>query len=273
MRSVHADESTPRSAARDHKARVQAQFGANAASYVASATHAEGEDLDQLVRWVEGGSDRVALDVATGGGHTALALAPLFGRVVATDLTEAMLRAAEEHARSRGATNLEFRLADAESLPFPDAAFDLVSCRIAPHHFDDVERFVREVARVLRPGGLFLLEDSVAPNVPEDAEFLNRVEKLRDPTHVRTLSWREWFDCIASAGLTVEDHQTRAKPHSYQAWVDRAKVPPEARAELAAAFRAAPASAGAMLRIVVDGQNVVSFADDKLLVKARKPVT
>jgi SAM-dependent methyltransferase len=269
---VRADDAPPSTASDDHKARVRAQFAATADAYVSSPTHAEGDDLDQLVRWAEGGPDRVALDVATGGGHTALALAPRFGKVVATDLTEAMLRAAEEHARSRGVTNLEFRLGDAEELPFPDAAFDLVSCRIAPHHFADVRRFVREVARVLRPGGLFLLEDSVAPNAAEDAEFLNRVEKLRDPTHVRTLSRREWLDCIAAAGLRVEDDQTRRKPHPYPTWVDRAKVPPEARAELEAAFRAAPDSARAAIQIVVDGATVVSFADEKLLVKARKPI-
>src|SRR5205823_412534 len=111
----------------DHKAEVQAQFGAAAAGYVASTTHAEGDDLAQLVSWAEGGADRVALDVATGGGHTALALAPLYGRVVATDLTEPMLRAAESLARGRGITNVEFRRADAEDLPFRDRSFDVVS--------------------------------------------------------------------------------------------------------------------------------------------------
>jgi ubiquinone/menaquinone biosynthesis C-methylase UbiE len=271
---MSADESTARlTSAGDHKARVRAQFGATAESYVASATHAEGEDLDQLVRWAEGGPDRVALDVATGGGHTALALAPLYRRVVATDLTDAMLHAAQEFARSRGATNVEFRLADAEELPFPNRAFDLVSCRIAPHHFTDVARFVREVARVLRPGGIFLLEDSVAPNAPDDAAFLNRVEKLRDPTHVRTLTRIEWLGCITEAGLQVEEDQTHAKTHSFRSWVDRANVTSEARSQLESLFRGAPPSTRESLRVVVDGSTVVCYSDQKLLVKARKPAT
>jgi SAM-dependent methyltransferase len=254
-----------------HKSRVRAQFGAAASAYVASATHAEGEDLDQLVRWAEGGADRVALDVATGGGHTALAMAPLYGRVVASDLTDEMLEAARDHARRRGATNLEFRLADAEDLPFDDGSFDLVTCRIAPHHFGDVSRFVREVARVLRPDGMFLLEDSVAPGEPDAAAFLNRVEKLRDTTHVRTLSRVEWLACIADAGLVVEADEIHAKTHPFRGWVDRAQVSPDDRSKLEELFRTTDPEIRANLRIVLDGATVVSYSDEKLLVKARKP--
>src|SRR5262249_17482018 len=146
--------------------------GAAADAYVASATHVGGDDLDQLVAWAEGGPEKIALDVATGAGHTALALAPHYGRVVASDLTDRMLETAAAFLGAQGARNVEFRRADAEDLPFADASFDLVSCRIAPHHFDDVAKFVGEAARVLRPGGIFLLEDSVAPPDPEAADFL-----------------------------------------------------------------------------------------------------
>lgn len=141
-----------------HKARVQDQFGATAAAYVASAGHAAGDDLAQLVAWNEGGPEKAALDVATGGGHTALALAAHYGRVVASDLTAPMLAAAEGFIRGKGIANVDFRLADAEALPFGDAEFDAVSCRIAPHHFPDPARFVAEVARVLKPGGLFFYD-------------------------------------------------------------------------------------------------------------------
>jgi ubiquinone/menaquinone biosynthesis C-methylase UbiE len=255
----------------EHKARVQAQFGATASAYVTSATHSEGNDLEQLVQWAEGGAQRVALDVATGGGHTALAIAQLYGRVVASDLTMAMLEAAEEHAQRRGVANLEFRLADAEELPFDDGSFDLVTCRIAPHHFGDVSRFVREVARVLRPSGIFLLEDSVAPAEPDAAAFLNRVEKLRDSTHVRTLSRMDWLTCIADTGLVVEAEDIFAKTHPFRSWVDRAHVSPDDRLTLEELFRTADPEIRAILRIVVEGTTVVSYSDEKLLVKARKP--
>lgn len=254
----------------DHKAEVQAQFGAAAAGYVASTTHAEGDDLARLVDWAEGGADRVALDVATGGGHTALALAPFYGRVVATDLTEPMLRAAESLARDRGVANVEFRRADAEHLPFADGSFDVVSCRIAPHHFDDVGQFIREAARVLRPGGLLLLEDSVAPADSEAAAFLNRVETLRDSTHVLTLARRDWLELISNSGLTVEADAVIAKAHPFRAWVDRANASAEAKSALDAAFQGASPSVQAALQIVVDGSSVASYTDEKLLVKARR---
>lgn len=257
--------------ATDHKARVREQFGKSAEAYVASETHASGDDLAQLVSWVEGGPDRVALDVATGGGHTALALAPLFARVVASDLTPRMLESAAAHARELGVQNVDFQQADAEKLPFPDEAFDLVSCRIAPHHFSDVGRFVAEVARVLRPGGVFLLEDSVAPEDTLAADFLNRVEKLRDATHVRTLSESEWRQQIARVGLKPEHVGRFRKTHPFHAWVERARTSDANRQELVRAFGAASPTTRAALKIESDGDgNVLGYSDEKLLVKARK---
>jgi len=255
----------------DHKARVQEQFGGSAERYVASAGHAAGDDLDQVVAWAEGGPDRVALDVATGGGHTALALAPLYGRVIASDLTERMLAAAEAFARERGATNLEFQPADAENMPFPDAAFDLVSCRIAPHHFARPADFVREVARVLRPGGLFLLVDSVVPEDPALGDFLNRAEKLRDSTHVRSLTRAEWRGLVEAAGLTVEAEAVVRKTHAFALWLERARTPEAAGREVTAMFRDAPAEIKAVYDIAVGpAGDVLSYTDYKLALKARK---
>jgi SAM-dependent methyltransferase len=257
-----------------HKARVREQFGGAAEAYVASATHAGGDDLTQLVAWAEGGPDRIALDVATGGGHTALALAPLFGRVVASDLTPAMLEAAAKHARERGVDNVAFQLAEAESLPFPGGTFDLVACRIAPHHFPDVGRFVAEVSRVLRPGGVFLLEDSVAPESAEAAAFLNRVERLRDPTHVRTLSEPEWREQVGRAGLTLEHVRVFRKTHLFTEWTGRSRTSPEDRRELIRAFGEASPAIRRALAIENDpGGNVTSYSDDNLLLKTRKPAS
>lgn len=254
-----------------HKEQVQAQFGAAAENYVASATHAAGDDLEQLVAWAEGGPDRIALDVATGGGHTALALAPHYGHVVASDLTDRMLATAEAFIRGRGIGNVEFRRADAESLPFGEASFDLVSCRIAPHHFANVARFVVEVARVLKSGGIFLLEDSVAPEDPDVAAFLNRAESLRDPTHVRSLRVTDWHQLLDGAGLVVEVERIFPKTHPFESWLDRARTPADARLELAEMFRAAPAPAGRALGIIVDAEGrVASYTDEKIVLRARK---
>ncbi len=256
----------------NHKGRVREQFGRAAADYVESPTHAGGDDLAQLVAWAEGGPEKVALDVATGGGHTALALAGVYGRVVATDLTEEMLEAAREHARSRGAGNVEFRVADAEALPFDDESFDAVSCRIAPHHFDDVPRFVAEAARVLRPGGLFLLEDNSAPEDPELARFLNLVERVRDATHNRSLPASEWCRVIGEAGLEVEEERLFPKTHGLEQWLSRSHASAEARRRVERLFLEATPRAREALRIQVSSEGrVLSYADEKVVIRARKP--
>lgn len=254
-----------------HKERVQAQFGASAEYYVASITHATGDDLEQLAAWAEGGPERIALDIATGAGHTALALAPLYGRVIASDLTDRMLATAEAFIQSRGVANVEFRCADAEDLPFPDETFDTVSCRIAPHHFANVARFVSQVARVLRPGGIFLLEDSVAPEDPALAKFLNDAERLRDATHVLSLRVGDWHQLLTDAGLTVEAEYLFPKTHAFAGWVERARTPEAARLKLEQTFRDAPPAAREAFAIVVDASGqVVSYSDQKLALKARK---
>ena len=120
------------------KERTRAQFGRVASKYRCSADHTDLEDLDLLFTGLALDPAHRVLDVATGGGHTAAALSERSGRVVASDLTPSMLREARLLAAERRAGNVLFAAADAEALPFRDAAFDRVTCRIAPHHFPDV---------------------------------------------------------------------------------------------------------------------------------------
>jgi ubiquinone/menaquinone biosynthesis C-methylase UbiE len=144
-----------------------------------------------------------ALDVATGGGHTALRVARLGWKVTAGDVSRKMLENARKLVTGEG-LELETLLFPAEAIPFPDGTFDLVTVRVAPHHFSSPERFVREVARVLRPGGHFLLIDGTVPdNDPAAEEWLHRVEKWRDPSHGRFLSRAAWEALVRGSGLTV----------------------------------------------------------------------
>ncbi|MDE3230774.1 MAG: methyltransferase domain-containing protein, partial [Chloroflexota bacterium] len=106
---------------------VAATFAPNAEAYVTSESHAGGADLARLVEVAAPTSADHALDVSTGGGHTALALAPHVARMVASDLTPRMLAAARAHHIAQGATNVDYVIADAERLPFLDASFDLVT--------------------------------------------------------------------------------------------------------------------------------------------------
>ncbi|HEY8491350.1 MAG TPA: class I SAM-dependent methyltransferase [Dehalococcoidia bacterium] len=257
--------------AEEHTEQVRAQFGRAARAYVESPGHAAGPDLERLVRICEAGPATRALDVATGGGHTALAVSPLAGRVTAVDVTPAMLEAAKEHARSRGAANVDFHLAEAEHLPFGNEAFDLVTCRIAPHHFHDVHAFLGEVARVLRPGGVFVLVDSAAMPQPDLDVFINRVEWLRDPTHVRSYSELEWRAWIRRAGLWVEYGEWFQKRHDFADWTARSQTPPEVMPDLVSTFLRAPDHVRSHFNVETRDGDVVSFTHDQLLLKARKP--
>jgi ubiquinone/menaquinone biosynthesis C-methylase UbiE len=221
------------------QASAREQFGRVAEAYVHSKGHAEGEDLERIVALAAATPDDHVLDIATGGGHTALALARVAGRVTASDLTPEMLAAAEAHLRRAGVANVDFAPADAQALPFPDDGFEIVTCRIAPHHFPGPAAFVREARRVLRPGGRFLLEDTVVP-AGEPGAYINRIERLRDPSHVRSLTLDEWWGLLLEAGFSLLHVETFRKRHDLTEWMERMQTPPAAQAEVRAAFAGAP---------------------------------
>ena len=202
------------------KATVQREFGANAAAYVTSATHAKGASLDRLLALTDPQPDWAVLDIATGAGHTAFLFAPHVRQVWATDITPEMLDQVRQHAPARGAGNLVIELADAEKLPYADSTFDLVTCRIAPHHFDAPEAFVHEAQRVLKPGGALALVDNIVPEGVA-GDYVNAFEKLRDPSHVRCLSIEAWQMLFVQHGLVIEHAETLYKRVEFTTWAAR----------------------------------------------------
>ncbi|UOF90277.1 methyltransferase domain-containing protein [Fodinisporobacter ferrooxydans] len=202
------------------KEKVKQQFAKNAQKYVASESHSQGNDLSLLIDWLRPTSDSVVLDIATGGGHVAKTLASHVSHVFATDLTEQMLENTARHLKQHG-KNIWYVIADAESLPFLPNTFDIVTCRIAPHHFPNPDRFIEEVQRVLQPHGKFLLIDNVVPDDKRFADFMNTFEKLRDKSHVRCLSMREWQGLFAAKGLVEIRSLKRKKTYDYPTWVER----------------------------------------------------
>ena len=257
----------------DIKSQVQREFGARAEAYVASKTHAQGDDLARLVELAEITPTTTALDIATGGGHTALAVARTAKWVVASDLSQPMLASASRFIAQKGHANVSYLAADAEALPFPDSTFDLVTCRIAPHHFPNIDLFVRECARVLAPGGKVALEDSVVPEDPDLDNFINTIERTRDYTHGRSYTEPQWRSFFEAAGLTVLHTETWAKAHPFRDWMERGAMlnPHEDWATVEQMLLTAPQKTREEFNILLqeDGQ-VASFEDRKLILIAVK---
>src|SRR6185312_4101737 len=202
------------------KTLVQEQFGKTAASYLTSKPHALGKSLERMVALTAPQNDWRMLDIATGGGHVAYAFAPHVARAWASDITQEMLDMVKAEAGKRGLANLRTTYAKAEAMPFEDASFDLVTCRIAPHHFDSIPAFLGEVHRVLKPNGLFALVDNVVPE-GSVGDYINAFERFRDPSHLRAWTMEEWRDALKKARLAIEHEEQIYKKMEFKSWASR----------------------------------------------------
>lgn len=216
---------------------VRNQFSQHAEYYAQSSAHAKGNTLNVILEFAKPKGNEETLDIATGTGFTAFALARQVSHVVATDLTPEMVVKAAQLAEEQTIDNVKFSVAAAESLPFATATFDLVTCRLAPHHFEDVPKFLNEVHRVLRKDGLFCLVDSVSPESEKLIKWQNRVEKLRDNSHVFGYPPSQWDKMIIDAGFQIEQTaHTRNAQMSFLWWVRPEKNPPHIVQEIRQEF-------------------------------------
>jgi ubiquinone/menaquinone biosynthesis C-methylase UbiE len=223
------------------KSKVQSRFGVSADSYATSDVHARGDSLAALLELANPQPDWRVLDVATGAGHTALLFAPHVAQVIASDLTEPMLAKAAELAAQRGLTNVETRRADAESLPFEANTFDLVTCRLAFHHFPNPRQALSEFARVLKPGGKLAFADNVTVPDKQAAGYYNAYEKLRDPSHHWVYPQVRLEAMFEEAGLAVlKSSRILMKELEFHAWADRQHVSPEDKEKLLTMMRHLP---------------------------------
>lgn len=252
------------------KQAIVQQFGSRAERYVTSPSHQGGGDLARLIEGLAPTGAECALDVATGGGHVALALAERAGQVVASDLTPAMLAVARDYARSQGHTDILYVTGDAESLPFADESFDIVTCRIAAHHFLHPRQFLSEVVRVLRVGGRFGFTDNVSPDDPAEAEFINVAERLRDPTHVWCHSIRNWCDWFEHYGLRIQWQEHWHKTLAFDEWMARATDDVEQRARVTRHVLDASSPLTEAFLVERDGDHVSSLTTTQWLAIATK---
>lgn len=258
--------------AEEIKARALETFGRSASNYVESRDFAAGEDLQRLLEWADPHAGTRALDVSTGGGHVAATLAPRVRHVTASDLTPRMLEAARTHIRARELENVDFVVADAEALPFLDESFDLVTCRIAAHHYPDVPRALSEMARVLVAGGRLILIDNVVPEDPYLSSVVNGWERQRDPSHVRCAPVSEWLDRVKRAGLDVLQVEVFPKRYDFDDWTGRVGMTAEAAAELTHQMLGAPSEVRQSFHFEEKDGRVVSWATRSLILAAARAV-
>jgi ubiquinone/menaquinone biosynthesis C-methylase UbiE len=203
-----------------NKTASQEQFGKNSAFYLTSTPHALGKSLQRLVDLTAPQKNWRVLDIATGGGHVAYTFAPHVARVWATDITQEMLDMVKAEAAKRGLGNLRTTYAKAEALPFEDESFDLVTCRIAPHHFDSIPDYLAEAHRVLKQGGTLAVVDNVVPAGPV-GDYVNAFERLRDPSHLRAWTMEEWRAAIKTAGFVLGNEEKLFKKMEFKSWAAR----------------------------------------------------
>ena len=256
----------------DPKSLSQARYAKYADGYVTSETHAKGSDLDRLIAIAQPQPHWEMLDIATGGGHTALKFAPFVRRVRATDLTARMLEQAKAFiVDGQGVGNVVFQPADAEALPFDAGQFNLVTCRIAPHHFPNAGAFVSECARVLKSGGMLLLQDHVLPADDESARYIDQFERLRDPSHNRAFNVAEWKAMFEAAGIQIEHSEEYIKRHVFLDWAKRQGNDESTMAALVQMLEDAPQIAKNWLDAKNWGTDAASFVNHHILMRGRVP--
>jgi SAM-dependent methyltransferase len=200
-----------------------------------------------------------------GGGHVAFRLAGRVGKVVAYDLSAAMLETVAAEAARRGLDNIVTKRGAAEALPCPSGSFDVVATRYSAHHWGAFRDGLAQMRRVLKPGGLALFMDVVSPGAPLPDTWLQTLELLRDPSHVRNASLDEWKSTLASVGFAVDDVVTYRLRLEFGPWIARMKTPDAHVAAIRSLQGRAPAEVRDRFAIEEDG----SFTVDTALVVAR----
>lgn len=252
----------------NEKDNVKNAFSKNSDAYVTSSTHSTGTDLPLMIKWLDPEINMVALDIATGGGHVAKHLAKHVTSVIASDLTEEMLTNTAKHLKSH--ENISYAIADAEELPFDDHSFDIVTCRIAAHHFPSPGKFIKEVQRVLKPRGKFVLIDNIAPEDPTLDNFVNTFEKMRDYSHVRSLSISEWEQLLMTYQLSVLQEKMRKKTLPCNEWLNRMVEDEGIKREVTSYMKNAPEDVRKYFQVKIKDSQIESFAIDEWMVMCKK---
>lgn len=274
LKGIVMSDSKQQDAAQDVATReklrlIKRNFGAVAAAYVTSKVHANGQDLAWIVEAAALNGSECVLDIATGGGHVAFALAPYAAEIVALDLTREMLQVAQQEAIQRQLSTISFLEGDARQLPCADASFDVVVCRQAAHHFPQIQQCVQEWARILKPGGKLLVDDTISPAEPQTDALLHEIEILRDPSHVRSQSLSDWNRLLREAGFEVQSEREWGIVLDIPTWTQRMRTPVASVESIEQLLRDASPTDREILHIE-EQDGVFTFALPALLITATK---
>ena len=204
---------------RQQKDLVREQFTRTAQIFGDYALASRVEEAERLARMVKASNSDRAVDLACGPGTLALRFARQVRWICGLDLTPAILERARRAAAAEGLANLDFALGDAQSLPFADHSLDIAVTSYSLHHFPDAARTIGEMARVVKRGGRVGILDIFLPDDPAISELNNRMERIRDASHTRTLAREEFESHFAARGLRILETRVEENARSFDHWM------------------------------------------------------
>ena len=246
------------------------QFGRQAEFYAVSRTHSHADSLANITELAHPQTHQAAVDIGTGPGFTAFAIAPFVRLAIATDPALPMLRQAKRLSAERRLDNIQLALLVGEALPFADGSLDLVTCRQAFHHFTELNKAISEIHRTLKPGGTLVLGDTISPENNDIARWLDDIERRRDPTHVYNLKVSEWRDLLASVGFQVGEVAMSYTFLEFGDWTRRSAIPEEEVTRLRHDFLTASPGVASHFHIAPSGEKI-DFTWDAAVIQALKP--
>ena len=243
-------------------------FGKYAEQYAKSDSHARGSDLELLLKLISPEIGHAALDLATGTGFTAVALAKRVKHVVALDKTEEMLEQGKMFAEKENVGNIEFVVGDVEQIPFEAGKFDIVTARRATHHFPDKKKFLDEAMRVLKPGGMLGISDMVSPEGDEGDGF-NTLERFRDHSHVGAETLSSFKALIKGAGFNVTEAVGTEERVTFEKWLYPVPVESDEGKQCIEFLKSSTPEFKKLIGYMEEGN---SFIKRRAVIAAQKPI-
>lgn len=256
-----------------HRETVQKQFTKTLDAFSKFAVRDTAEVIEEKAAFAKPQAGDLVLDVACGPGALVLALAPRVRFARGMDLTPAMIRQARAFQAERAISNAAFECGEAEQLPYPDAAFDLVTCQCSFHHLPKPQLALKEMLRVMKPEGRMMLIDSLGPESDAKFELHNRIEKLRDPSHTFSLRLTTYLAMFEELNLEIARQRLKRRERSFNQWMLRAGLEPKQKRyqEIRQLVEEAIPSDAAGFAARPEGDDLTIFHNEGMFMLNRKP--